>query len=116
MNFAKLVVIFGVCLLLDSAVATESCICEFIYLPVCGTDGITYGNQCELDCATKRNPCIKKFADGACQDGCVCPLYISYICGTDGVTYDNQCQLECAARKKHTPCLQQAYTGKCQHY
>lgn len=116
MGFVKLIVIIGVSLLLDSAVAVESCICYDVYQPICGTDGITYGNQCELDCATERNDCITKFADGSCQAECVCPLYISYICGTDGVTYDNLCQLECAARKTHNSCLTIAYDEQCQSF
>ena len=42
--------------------------CQDIYKPVCGSDGRTYSNQCELDLASCRsNGKIKKVSDGECS-------------------------------------------------
>ncbi|XP_066947215.1 serine protease inhibitor dipetalogastin-like [Macrobrachium rosenbergii] len=41
-------------------------VCPANYDPVCGTDGRTYGNQCNLGVASCRNPSIQKAYNGEC--------------------------------------------------
>ncbi|KAJ8259664.1 hypothetical protein GJAV_G00172040 [Gymnothorax javanicus] len=86
--------------------------------PVCGSDGQTYGSQCEMKamgCALQRDihiqhrgPCAESCRNcsfGAICDGqtgrCVCPTEcvdsLQPVCGSDGVTYENECQLNVQA-------------------
>ncbi|CAM4587007.1 unnamed protein product [Lepidochelys olivacea] len=78
--------------------------CPRMIDPVCGSDGVTYPNECLFCREILRGNKIVKKHDGRCvQVDCTgymktptgqeaaCTLEYSPICGTDGVTYGNKC-------------------------
>lgn len=95
---------------------TILCRCAAVHNPMCGTDGRTYNNPCDLGC--RGIPLAHEGACGAvgdlcnadsdclqgnsCQNqqcvevGCFCAEIYQPVCGTDGVTYGNSCTLGCA--------------------
>ncbi|NXY04924.1 IOVO protein, partial [Pteruthius melanotis] len=91
----------------------EVLVCSESVSPICGSDGVTYGNECQL-CAYNKEygTNVSKDHDGECKEvapvDCsrypnttseegkvvlLCNKDLSPVCGTDWVTYDNECQL-----------------------
>jgi hypothetical protein len=97
---------FGAC----PAPACEPCL-GLAVNAVCGSDGVTYRNQCELaNCPSKAG--VTRTCLGACvgKDFCAaCPTECAPACGDDGVTYGSAC----AATKCGTKDKLVAYTGAC---
>ncbi|KAM6122937.1 double-headed protease inhibitor, submandibular gland-like [Phoenicopterus ruber ruber] len=78
--------------------------CPRNYEPVCGTNGVTYPNECSLCREMFRNRALDKKHDGRCvkldctgylrsRPGQTIPCGLDYmpICGTNGITYRNKC-------------------------
>ncbi|XP_028941736.1 double-headed protease inhibitor, submandibular gland [Antrostomus carolinensis] len=79
--------------------------CPRNYEPVCGTDNITYPNECSHCREILRHRAIDKKHDGRCvkldctghlrsSSGQAMPCTMEYmpVCGTNGVTYSNKCK------------------------
>ncbi|XP_053692538.1 serine protease inhibitor dipetalogastin-like [Sabethes cyaneus] len=50
----------------DDMAVYEACRCTLEFDPVCGSDGQTYDNQCDMQCASAMNGAVQKTKDGPC--------------------------------------------------
>ncbi|KAJ8036066.1 Four-domain proteases inhibitor [Holothuria leucospilota] len=102
--------------------STEECpeMCTKQYDPVCGSDKVTYSNQCEFLKAQCQDPTLKLKGSGACDriekrraEDCatVCIQLHDPVCGSNEVTYGNQCEFLKA--KCQDPTLKLKGRGEC---
>ena len=102
-------------------------LCPLNYQPLCGSDGLTYDNLCELEahnCLSKSMVTVVR--EGECdqprkqtneeekEKECtlMCQRIYDPVCGSDGRTYTNTCELEAEACVRKSS-LQLAYKGTC---
>uniref|UniRef100_A0A8C9FH26 Tomoregulin-2 n=1 Tax=Pavo cristatus TaxID=9049 RepID=A0A8C9FH26_PAVCR len=133
----------GECLRIGDSV---TCVCQFKcnndYVPVCGSNGDTYQNECYLkQAACKQQSEILLVSEGSCAtdagsgsgDGgkspllillclyvhmCVCNIDCSQtnfnpLCASDGKSYDNACQIKEASCQKQEK-IEVMSLGRCQ--
>ena len=71
--------------------------CPAVGAPVCGSNGITYGNSCYAEAAG-----IENYPFGECTDHVVCTANYEPVCGSDGNTYSNSCEAGKAGIENYT--------------
>ncbi|XP_045491080.1 uncharacterized protein LOC123690963 [Colias croceus] len=66
--FTQVVSIFSVALILPYNADTAVLMCTYGERPVCGSDGLTYTNMCDLDIARSLRPNLTMKHVGSCED------------------------------------------------
>lgn len=109
MGSSKLIVFIGIAsfVIMSTNAASigtpnESCVCTREFVPLCGSDNITYDNICVFECERQRNKLLEIQSDDACNgedmpkdEFCSCSREFRPVCSTHNKTYNNECMLNC---------------------
>merc|ERR1712202_58079 len=77
--------------------------CTYDYRPVCGTNGVEYGNKCAFDAAlceaikNNEKPFEIRNEGKCCKEACT--FEYRPVCGSNGITYSNNCLFKLAQCK-----------------
>lgn len=112
--------VFASFALLIAAASACNNICRRDWTPLCGTDGRTYANRCELDSFNcRRKSAIAVAYSGECRRSAAAPVCNTLctmnwqpVCGTDGKTYGNRCSLDSEACRTRNA-VSFAHEGEC---
>lgn len=74
-------------LCIDSSQICLQCVCPMIYAPVCGCDGVTYGNSCIADISG-----VTTYSPGECSAQPQCAVSFTFVKQTDSVTFTASAQ------------------------
>lgn len=77
-----------------SSTGVLGCSCTPTEDPVCGSDGVSYANPCNANCAG--TPIARTGQCPADHGVCGCAALNAPVCGANGVTYENACSANCA--------------------
>lgn len=114
--------------IMDDSEIDPICFCPLEYNPVCGNNGKTYSNQCNLQCAAVKlqktgfelllqnyGSCANEFEDEFIEESpeelsdvsaeeedldCICTMEYNPVCSSEKKTYSNPCSLQCAVDRQ----------------
>lgn len=128
MGLSNIIAIIGIAVLVMQSTncsyipaSADPCTCTREYVPICGSDDITYANHCLFNCEKVQNTKLQIKFYGECEEEtefneveeCNCPNRYVPVCGTDHITYDNECSLNCEKRNGKIVSIQ--YIGECRY-
>ncbi|KAI6233845.1 hypothetical protein M3Y99_00876800 [Aphelenchoides fujianensis] len=99
----------------------RECVCERKLKPVCGTDGQTYENMCQFECAKRLHAAISvQYGGSCCAPASLCPAGVyAPICDNFGSMHNNECLFEynkCLAKKMYGVSLKVGAANKCAEF